>query len=62
MNKYTYVGPAMEFDRCIVNRWVASTYAPSKSKARSNLTYQFKKKNNLLATAKITLTGEIIAE
>ena len=45
MNLYLYDGPVMEFDNCVANRWTASTRAVSEKKARSNLTYQFKKKN-----------------
>lgn len=60
MNKYSYDGPVMEFDRCIANRWKASTYAVSEKKARSNLTYQYKKKNNKLPNTMITLPGKII--
>ena len=48
MNMYSYDGPVMEFDNCVANRWIASTRAVSEKKARSNLTYQFKKKNNRL--------------
>ena len=48
MNLYLYDGPVMEFDNCVANRWTASTRAVSEKKARSNLTYQFKKKNNRL--------------
>lgn len=60
MNKYSYDGPVMEFDRCVANRWKASTYAVSEKKARSNLTYQYKKRNNKLPNTMITLPGKII--
>ena len=46
MNLYLYDGPVMEFDNCVANRWTASTRAVSEKKARSNLTYQFKKKKS----------------
>ena len=46
MNKYSYNGPVMEFDRCIANKWQGETMAVSEKKAKSNLVYQFKKKNN----------------
>ncbi len=59
MNLYLYDGPVMEFERCISNRWRGSTYAVSESKARSNLTYQFKKQFGKAPRAKITLPGEI---
>lgn len=59
MDRYSYDGPVMEFDRVITNNWSASTYAPSEKKARSNLTYQFKKQFNKTASSKITLPGKI---
>lgn len=59
MNLYIYEGPVMEFGRCISDKWQGSTYAPSERKARSNLTYQYKKKTNRVAGAKITLPGKI---
>ena len=59
MNHYIYDGSVMEFDICISPRWNAATYAPSEKKARSNLTYQFKKNNNRAPWAKITLPGQI---
>lgn len=59
MNQYTYDGPVMEFDTCIANRWQGTTYAASEQKARSNLTYQFKKKNNRIAGIRITFPGKL---
>lgn len=60
MNQYLYDGPVMEFGTCVSNRWQGITYAVSERKARSNLVYQFKKKNNRVPGAKITLPGEVI--
>lgn len=59
MNRYMYDGPVMEFENCIVSRWCGSTYAVSEKKARSNLAYQFKKNNNRISGAKITLQGKV---
>ena len=59
MDRYIYDGPVIEFGTCIVNRWKAETTASSMSKAKSNLKYQFKKKNNRIAGARIDLPGEI---
>ena len=59
MDRYVYDGPVMHFERCIMNRWVAYTYATSEKMARANLTYQFKKKNNYMPGAKIFLPAEI---
>lgn len=59
MNQYTYDGPVMAFDICIANRWHGTTYATSEQKARSNLAYQFKKKNNRIAGTRITLPGKL---
>lgn len=60
MNKYTYQGPVMQYDKCVADKWEASTYAATKQKARSNMAYQFKKKNNLVPNVKITLPGEVV--
>ncbi len=60
MDEYIYEGPVVEFEECIVDKWKASTMANSEKKARSNLTYQFKKKHNRLPGAKIFLPGKII--
>lgn len=59
MKQYSYDGPVMEFDTCIKNSWKASTFAVSEKKARSNLTYQFKRMNNRLPNTKITLPGKL---
>lgn len=58
--RYTYEGPVMEFDRCIVDRWSASTYASTPGRAKSNLIYRFKISNNRTPNTKITLPGEIV--
>lgn len=59
MKLYSYDGPVMEFERVICNRWVGTTYAVSPSKARSNLTFRFKKQYNKVPSAKIYLPGKI---
>lgn len=58
-HKYTYDGPVLEFDRCVADHWKGETMAPSAKKARSNLTYQYKKQNNRNTGTKVTLTGEV---
>lgn len=58
-HKYVYDGPVMEFNKLIADHWKGETMAPTESKARSNLTYQFKKKNNRIAGTKITLPGKL---
>ena len=60
MHRYQYDGPVMKFDNCIQRRWAAITVAPSEAKAKSNLTYRYKKENGLTPNAKITLPGKII--
>lgn len=57
--KYRYEGPVLEYDRLIMQKWVGETMASSIFKARSNLTYQFKKMYNKSVTTKIMLTGKI---
>lgn len=60
MNRYTYDGPVMEFDVCVAHNWKASTYAVSEKKAKSNLAYQFKKKNNKVPNTQIRLPGNLV--
>jgi len=62
MNKYSYSGPVMEFDRCIDNKWNGTTMAVSEKKARSNLTYQYKQYAKRAARSRITLPGKLIME
>ena len=59
MPRYAYEGPVMEFDKCIQHCWKAETVASSEAKARSNLTFRFKKENNKIPQFKITLPGNI---
>ena len=57
--KFCYDGPIVEFGKCITQRWIGYTYAPTKEKARSNLSYQYKKQHGRVPSAKITLPGRI---
>lgn len=59
MERYFYDGPVMEFDRVVQERWYGETMAVSASKAKSNLIFQWKKKNNRLANTSIKLTGKV---
>ena len=58
-HKYVYEGPVMMFNTLVAERWKGETVAPSESKARNNLTYQFKSQNNRVAGSKYTLPGKI---
>ena len=58
-DKYIYEGPVFEFGRCIADRWKSETLAPSKSKALSNLIFQFKKQYNKSPSCKISLAGDV---
>ena len=59
MPKYIYNGPVMEFNILLDDNWKGETIAPSENKARSNLEYQFKKKNHRLPSSKINLPGKL---
>lgn len=59
MNRYEYSGPVLLFERCIQSHWSGCTYAVSEKKARSNLVYQFKKRNGYTAATKISLPGKL---
>lgn len=58
-HKYQYDGPVLKFDNLVADRWKGETMAPTARKAKSNLSYQFKKQNNCLPGVKVTLPGEI---
>ena len=62
MRKYIYNGPVMVFDKCVTGNWVAETVAPSKAKAKSNIIYQFKKANNLIPSARVSIIPDKILE
>ena len=55
---YRYKGPVFQFDRLVANEWTGETMAVSPEKAIANLSYQFKKNNGLLPTARVTLSKE----
>ena len=57
---YSYKGPVTKFGICIDSNWSGSTCAPSEKKARSNLTYQYKKKHNLTSNTVIELPGKLV--
>lgn len=58
-HKYVYEGPVMMFDSLIADHWKGETMAPSESKARSNLTYQFKIQHNRIPGSRYSLPGKI---
>lgn len=55
MKQYTYSGPVWIFNNLVANKFQATTVAPSREKALSNLKYQFKMLNNYVASARVTL-------
>ena len=59
MQQYNYDGPVLRFDNVVSNRWKASTIAPTKARAKSNLAYRYKKENGLMPNTKITLPGKM---
>lgn len=59
IEKYIYEGPVESFGKCIDSHWRGETMADSEAKARSNLTYQYKKQNGRSAACKITLPGKL---
>lgn len=59
-HKYTYNGPVMIFDECVQKRWIGTTSALSKGKAKTNLTYQWKKENGYAPNTKVSLPGRIV--
>ena len=62
MGYYGYDGPVMNnFNQIISNKWTGETYANTDKKALSNLMYQFKKENGLMASTKIKFVNKPIA-
>lgn len=59
MHKYFYEGPVLLFDTVVASKWRGETMAPTAKKAKSNLSYQFKKQNNRLPGTRVTLPGEV---
>lgn len=57
--KYMYDGPVLVFDTLVADHWKGETMAPNVRKARSNLSYQFKKQSNRMPGVKVTLPGEV---
>ena len=57
--KYMYDGPVLVFNTLVADRWKGETMAPNARKARSNLSYQFKKQSNRMPGVKVTLPGEV---
>ena len=47
------------FDNLVAEYWEAETIAPSAARAKSNITYQFKKQMGLERNVKVTLEGKI---
>lgn len=60
MQQYQYEGPVMNFETCVRTKWVATTSATSEKKAKSNLTYRYKREHGLLPSASIRLPGKIV--
>ena len=60
MDLYSYTGPVTMFDRCVANCWKGETYASSEKKAKSNLIFQYKKKNGLIPASKVNLPGKLV--
>ena len=58
-HRYYYDGPVFLFNTCVTAHWQGETVAPSESKARSNLIYQFKTNNGYSATSRINLPSKL---
>lgn len=59
MPRYSYKGGVKVFDDLVAEHWEAETIAPSAARAKSNITYQFKKQMGLERNVKVTLEGKI---
>lgn len=59
MKKYVYDGPVMYFDRIVDYHWKSETMAISEAKARSNMTYVYKRTHGYAPNSAIHLSGEV---
>ena len=57
---YKYEGPVTSFGIPIIFKWKCYTWAVSKKKARSNMTYQFNIDYKRNITNRVGLPGKII--
>ena len=62
MSQYTFVysGPVKSFGAIVNPNWKGITVAPSRTKALSNLCYQYKKKTGKSQNYKVTLLNECL--
>lgn len=58
--QYIYEGPVEVFGKCVTSKWSATTFAPTEKKARSNLTYQYKKQFGKTPNTQIALPGKVV--
>lgn len=57
---YSYAGIVLDgFGKILDNYWEGETWAPNKSKAKSNLMYQYKKSREMPLHTKIDLPSAI---
>lgn len=59
MPRYSYKGGVKVFDDLVAEHWEAETIAPSAARAKSNISYQFKKQMGLNSNVKVTLEGKV---
>lgn len=55
--QYTFDGAVYVFNRLVEARWTATTTAPTKAKAISNLKYRFRKLSGLVNNIPIVFEG-----
>ena len=58
--QYSYNGPVVVFGRCVEDHYKASTYATSEAKARSNISFQYKRDVGKVASTKVELPGKLV--
>lgn len=59
MQEWTYDGPVLIFDKCVADKWHASTFAVSEKKAKSNLKYRFKKEHGYVTGTRVDIPGKL---
>lgn len=60
MDLYGYSGPVVIFGQIVEPNWSGVTRAATPARAKSNLTYQWKKAHGKTAASRVELPGKVI--
>lgn len=57
---YSYRGPVMVYDKVVIAKWTANTYATSPAQAKNNLKFQARKVLGLARNVPVKLCKDIV--